>query len=834
MQKILYLGALLLAASLARADELSDAFRTPPNEAKPRVLWMWMGSNVSKAGIKRDLVALKEAGYSGTTLFSLADTTSPWAGRIANSPTPDVVAFSKPWWDLVRYATSESRRLGLDFGIHNCAGYESSGGPWITPELSMQQVVWSQKNITGPLKFAGPLERPQPDLRAPGFPVYNGSNDKVENPEIPARRSFFRDIVVLAMPAQGIVAPEQIIDLSSNLKADGTLEWDAPAGEWAIYRFGATTTGALLQPAQWEAIGLECDKMSAQAVAFHVNHVIADARKHMGNLVGHGLNYLHFDSYEAGEPSWTPKMREEFRARHGYELTQFLPTMANRIVGNAERTQKFRDDFKLTVRDLYRDNYFPTIKSTLHAAGLEFMCEPYGGPWDPAEVVPQVDRIVTEFWTNDGNYSPYELAPTVAAVRKAGRNLIEAEAFTGQPRDSQWTETPNWLKPIGDTAFCEGVNRMILHRFPHQPFDDKYQPGVAMGQWGTHFERTQTWWEPGKAWVKYLSRCQALLQWGDFVPAAGNNALPDFSAQSIENGIALRSIHRRRSQNQSQQELYFVANISRQKGAAQCAFAVGGRQPELWNPVTGTMRMLTDYRIENGQTIVPLRFDAAQSFFVVFRKPITTKTQSSNTSRANFPTLKPIQQLNGAWQVSFDTRWGGPTQPVTFTKLEDWTAHPENGIKYFSGTATYRQSFDFNSSLKSPLFLDLGKVRELARVKLNGRDLGVVWCAPWGVEVPAGLLKATHNTLEIAVTNVWANRLIGDEQYPADMEWNKGFQGFGGPLKAFPDWFVKNQPRPSQQRYTFSTWNYFTKSSPLVSSGLLGPVTLQAQSWQLA
>ena len=132
------------------------------------------------------------------------------------------------------------------------------------------------------------------------------------------------------------------------------------------------------------------------------------------------------------------------------------------------------------------------------------MCEPYGGPWAIGEVVPRVDRVVTEFWTEGGKFLPYELEPTVAAVRAAKGNLIEAEAFTGSPGYSQWAETPSWLKSIGDTAYCEGVNRLCLHRFTHQPLDERFRPGLTMGQWGTHFDRTQTWWEPGKAWVQLL------------------------------------------------------------------------------------------------------------------------------------------------------------------------------------------------------------------------------------------------------------------------------------------------------------------------------------------
>lgn len=783
----------------SHADDPESEFRNPPESAKPGVLWMWMGNNLSQQGITRDLEALKDAGFNRTTMFSLADTTTPWAGEIGNSPTPDMISWTEPWWKLVRHAAIESKRLGMDFGMFNGPGYESSGGPWITPELSMQEVCFSQTPANGPGKIVLNLPQPTVDPRAvQAYPVFNPGTGKVENPETPARKTFYRDIAVLAMPADGVVAKNQVIDLT------GKTEWDAPDGKWTIYRFGHTTMGTLMQPAQWKAIGLECDKMSPEAVKFHMNHVIREIQSHLGDLIGTGFTHVHLDSYEAGVPGWTPRMREEFSARRGYDLTPFLATLAKRTVGSEEETKKFQSDFVDTIKDLYRDVYFTTVQQTIREAKLTFLCEPYGGPWRQDEILPKIDRVMTEFWTNEGNYAPFEVDPTIAALRKSGQNIVEAEAFTGLPGDSPWTETPAWLKPIGDAAYCAGINRFILHRFVQQPWDGKYRPGATMGCWGTHFDRTQTWWEPGKALVQYWQRCQALLQWGQIAPL-------DFSAD----GLAVTAIHRQAEGV----DLWFVANPQRAAGEARCVFKVTGKQPELWDPVTGEMRDLPEFKNADGKTEINLTFGAAQSFFVVFRKA------GIPTSGNNFPALAHIAEITGPWKVNFDPQWGGPAS-VKFDKLTDWTKRPEPGIRYYSGTATYQKNFDGAAGKR----LDLGVVNHIARVRINGSDLGVVWTAPWSVEIPAGLLKLTGNELEIEVTNVWANRLIGDEQEPADCEWSPGhhFKGQGGFLKRFPDWFVENKPRPSQGRYCFTTWNYFTKDSPLVPSGLIGPVTLQS------
>jgi hypothetical protein len=160
---------------------------------------------------------------------------------------------------------------------------------------------------------------------------------------------------------------------------------------------------------------------------------------------------------------------------------------------------------------------------------------------------------------------------------------------------------------------------------------------------------------------------------------------------------------------------------------------------------------------------------------------------------------------------------------VTFETLQDWSKRPEEGIKYYSGKATYRKSFDLpTGALSSPLYLDLGKLKNVAEVRLNGKALGIVWCAPWRVEI-TDAVKAKDNKLEIDVVNLWPNRMIGDEQLPADCEWGSGDWVL---LKRLPDWFVKGQPRTSG-RHTFMTQKPWTKDSHLLESGLLGPVTIQ-------
>ena len=796
--------ALSLPCALRAADpDPQTVFQNPPESAMPGVWWHWMGCNVTKEGITRDLEEFKRVGIGGATIFGMADVCTPWAAHIENSPTDGLIAFTDPWWEMVRHAAAEGKRLGIDVGLHNCPGYTSTGGPWITPELSMQQIYHSQTPMEGGVAFDGVL--PRPNLNPQGeiiHPMVNKKTGALERPVIPARSTYWRDMAVLAVPAEGVIAKDQMIDLTGKMDATGRLAWTPPAGKWVVYRFGHTTMGAVTQPNQWEAMGLECDKMSEEAVAFHLQHVIGQLKKHLGPLVGTGLQHILLDSYEAGKPYWTPLMPQEFAQRRGYDLKPFLPIFVQRVVGSEEEKKKFLGDMDRTIADLYRDKLFATMSRMLAQENLRFVCEPYGGPFHSSEVTPHVHRVMAEFWSH-GEFGGGGADNLLNAGDGKRHNILEAEAFTGQPSYSRWSENPAGLKEVGDTAFASGINRLILHSSPLQPWGEDIRPGISMGVWGTHFGSTQTWWEPGRAWLAYLTRCQALLQWAKIAPV-------DFSAE----GLPVRGIHR----TDGGTHVFFVAHAGA-GGNATCKFTVEGMQPELWDPVTGTMRELSDFRFENGKTVVPLKFAPAQSWFVVFRK----KAAQPQEPRPNFSELQPVAELTGPWDVRFDPKWGGPAE-VKFAKLEDWTKRPEPGIRYYSGTATYRKSFDGANGT----WLDLGTVNHIARVRLNDRDLGVVWTAPWGVEIPQGLLKPTGNELEIEVTNVWANRLIGDEQEPPDCEWLPGhhFANQGGYLKRFPDWFVKKETRPSKGRFCFTTWNYFTKDSPLIPSGLLGPVTI--------
>lgn len=266
---------------------------------------------------------------------------------------------------------------------------------------------------------------------------------------------------------------------------------------------------------------------------------------------------------------------------------------------------------------------------------------------------------------------------------------------------------------------------------------------------------------------------------------------PDFEHKGLSDAGTIDWIHRTMSDGT---EIYFVTSRWETPESVECSFRVSGEQPELWNPVTGGMRDATAFRQENDRTIVPLEFDPCGSVFVIFRKAIGTK--AGGTTASNYPTFTPRLELDGAWDVSFDPKWGGPAK-VRFDELMDWTQHAEDGIKFYSGTAIYRKTFTLPAVPEKgrQLMLDLGEVLELAEVRLNGQNLGVVWTRPARVNITSAV-KAGVNKLEVSVVNLWPNRLIGDA------------------------------PLPTKKRFTETNMRKFVATSPLLPSGLLGPVQI--------
>jgi len=317
----------------------------------------------------------------------------------------------------------------------------------------------------------------------------------------------------------GALPRRNIIDLTSKLTADGKLNWQVPAGKWMVLRFGYTPTGVNNHPAPEEGTGLECDKFSQAALDAHWAGFMQKVLDDIKPLGGRGLAGSLIDSYEVGGQTWTKNFREEFQKRRGYDLLTYLPAFAGRVVDNPAVTERFLWDLRRTIADLFAENYFGHFAELCHSNGLISAVEPYTGPFESIQSGSSADFVMGEFWSGSTGHPSIKLASSIAHIY--GRTFVGAESFTAGPsaKSGRWQEDPYSLKALGDLMYCQGLNRYVFHRYAMQPWTNRW-PGMTMGQWGFHFERTETWWHPGKAWIDYISHCQFLLQQGRFVADA--------------------------------------------------------------------------------------------------------------------------------------------------------------------------------------------------------------------------------------------------------------------------------------------------------------------------
>jgi len=237
----------------------------------------------------------------------------------------------------------------------------------------------------------------------------------------------------------------------------------------------------------------------------------------------------------------------------------------------------------------------------------------------------------------------------------------------------------------------------------------------------------------------------------------------------------------------------------------------------------GTIQLSTRTRMP-AELEWTLRKEGRRRILIPWKPGVYELTMASGkTQRLTVPRGAQALPLEGSWTVRFDPKWGGPAETV-FPKLISWSEHEQDGIRYYSGSATYVKEFTLPPSLAAAereILLDLGMVKNFAEVTLNGRSLGVLWKAPFRVAV-TGLVRPGKNVLTIRVTNLWPNRLIGDEHKPPEVQWR------GNALAAWPEWVWSGKPRPKSERYTFTTWRFWSKDDPLLESGLLGPVVLRS------
>lgn len=774
-----------------------------------------------------------------------------------------------------------------------------------------------------------------------------------------------------------VVAVDRVVDLTGRLGADGALRWDIPDGEWVVLRVGMTPTGAENHPTTDQGRGPECDKMSRAVIEAHFNGFMARVLDRIPEDARDAVRHVIIDSYEVGSQNWTDGFHETFQGAFGYDPRPWLPVLTGRILGSADRSERFLWDLRRHVADRIATEYVGGLRDIAARHGLRLWLENYGHWGFPGEFLQyggQSDDLGGEFWIREGSplaQAGIELRAASSAAHTYGKREVYAEAFTSA---RSFLEAPGNIKALGDWAFCQGINHLVFHVYIHQPWDDR-RPGVN-AWFGTEFNRHNTWFEPSGAFVDYLRRCHFLLRRGtsradvayfigedapkmtgarqpalpaghdfDYINAevlldrakvaGGRISLPDGPSYSLlvlppldamrpemlrkirdlvaegarvlgppprrspslrgypdcdrevaalaaelwgelaqrdGPGLASRSFGKGRvfrgddlagalresgvvpavvapghilwaHRKDGDADIFFLSNQKNEPVLEEVLFRASGRAPEFWHPDTGGREATAWFEAGEGRTRVPVALDAAGSVFVVFRESaegpsvarvlkdgapvgagagrpcavrVLRKAGGKTALRAAESGRYTLVQTDGKestidvalpapvavdapWTVTFPSVRGAPPNPIEMQGLISWSEHPDEAVRHFSGTATYRGKFDLPQDALAParrLTLDLGAVEVIAEVRVNGKDLGVLWKRPFAVDI-TGAARPGPNEIEVRVTNLWWNRLVGDEKLPP------------------------------AQRATFTTAKSRIPRNRLLPSGLLGPVSVR-------
>lgn len=326
-----------------------------------------------------------------------------------------------------------------------------------------------------------------------------------------------------------VIAISDIIDLSQKLKADGTLDWTVPNGNWKIIRFGYSLLGINNHPASPEATGLEVDKLDPMAIKKYFNNYLDQYKDATGGLMGKkgGLQFMVTDSWEAGAQNWTQNMLQEFQKRRGYSMLSWMPVFTGHIVKSAEVSEQFLFDFRKTLSDMVAAYHYDGLTTILAERGMKRYTESHEDGRaiiaDGMEVKRTSAVPMSAMWTpsviNGFSQTKYisDILESASVAHIYGQNLVAAESFTAFGLGgSAWSFSPENLKPTADLELAHGLNRFVIHTSVHQPSDDKI-PGLGLGPFGQWFNRHETWAAQAKAWTDYLSRSSYMLQQGKFV-----------------------------------------------------------------------------------------------------------------------------------------------------------------------------------------------------------------------------------------------------------------------------------------------------------------------------
>ena len=923
-------------------ETVKEAFLNPPAEARPKVYWWCLNGNIDTVRAKEELRAMKDAGITGFDLFEIGVPPS-------DSMIPGGPAFlSDESLHLIKFAVDEAGKLGLTVGL-NLASSWNAGGSWVKPEHGGKSLYVSKTAVKGNSEKQK-MKLSFPEISFPKESLVGGTG----KPMIPFREDgkpvYYEEIAVLAIPAaigKNQLDTANIIDVTPFFNSEtDELTWDAPAGNWEICRYVCSNSGQQVVRPSPQSAGLTIDHFDAEAVETHLMYIINRLQPALGDFRNTALKSFYLASYEARGFVWTSTLPSEFKKVNGYEIQKFIPSLFDPELFDEETTKKIQTDFKKTLSELMINNLYKKSKEICNRYGLKINSEAggpgyplYNGPAEPLKAQGTIDIPRGEFWINHGRFyqdggDSIDILRVVKEVSAAshiyGKEIVEEEAYTSF---QHWQEGPFDMKPLGDRAFCEGMNRVVFHGFSHNITGSGF-PGFVYGA-GTHFNDKRVWWPKVKPFIDYHARISAVFQKTDFVAdvlwyygdKVPNSATPknthfkvgpgydyevinteillnnlsvkngklvlsngaEFSLLALENeevihpavleklgelakqgaviikpdsGITpLEMLQTLRVQpdivypgkeselldfihfSKNETDIYFIRNTRNEWLSRNVGFRQQNKSPEIWNPVSGEIIPVTIFNRESEYVNLPVTLPPFGSGLVVFKKSSVAPEYASISGNGQQPPLLEFTAdgisiwqegnfelagstqsvsvnnkistftVDGEWEVSFTKDWGAPEKTV-FPKLISWTESEMEGIKYYSGTATYKKNFLYNGkpdpAKKEKIYLDLGEISKIADVWLNGEHLGISWAKPHRFEV-TNLLKPGENTITAEIANVWSNRLKGDALT------GQKFTNTNITNTIIP---VPTIEPGDQKRIPWA-------EVPLIESGLLGPVTIQ-------
>ncbi|MFV8374498.1 glycosyl hydrolase [Flavobacterium sp. LB1P71] len=494
------------------------------------------------------------------------------------------------------------------------------------------------------------------------------------------------------IPKPDCVSKSEMLNISKFVDAQGNLSWLAPKGKWKIVRMGHTSTGHM-NATGGAGKGLEVDKFNPETIRFQLDHWFGEAIRTAGpELAAKVIKILHLDSWECGSQNWSPVFQAEFKKRRGYDIVDYLPVMAGIPIESAETSEKVLYDVRKTIADLIADNFFGTIAQEAKKANVMFSSENVAPTMvsDALLHYKYVDYPGGEFWLRSPTHDkPNDMLDAISGGHIYGKAIIQAEAFTELRMD--WDEHPGNLKTLADRNYTLGINRFFYHVFVHNPWTDR-KPGMTLDGVGSYFQRDQTWWKPGKAWVDYCQRVQFQLQKGkpviDLAVFIGEDfpsrsLLPDRLLPFIPNVFgqervaseAIRLANEGQPTAKMPKEVTYSKNIT---DLSQWVIAMNGYQYDSFNADV----LINSAKVENGKVVFAggisysaLLFPGSHKMapnkmisLAVAKKTLELVKEGATVFIDEKPTLQPGMHSDAdykSWQVIVDEIWNNNSNATT-------------------------------------------------------------------------------------------------------------------------------------------------------------------------